>query len=356
MNAETASVEEAKKLVARADAVQGQTFDALYEEYAKAAEVGYGEAKKAVDEKMQFPVLAFHSKSGYTYPLMDSEAADAAINEAAAHNIRAFIVALGNDESDIAMANVIIDAFKRAFTLGKIKPSYPVTVYVNLIEPRSFGRLNWQDGDEKAYAINGVPFLSVVSFGCRTEMFSYSKLMDDYAARLYNYSYGLYTPVYGETEEEVSKKRKKQLNERAAFRATLTVRYDYYRTDDGVSDSWTGVEPFVRRSNASAQEYSVNYLEFAAVHKTVTDGDKAFLGRLEHERWNRFYIAHGWVYAKYPKELKAARRDMRQHDCLCPFDVMLSDSVKQYDVANVELGLIEGIVYGNERRQTAVKD
>ncbi|MDE7087831.1 MAG: hypothetical protein K2O67_06535, partial [Clostridia bacterium] len=73
---------------------------------------------------------------------------------------------------------------------------------------------------------------------------------------------------------------------------------------------------------------------------------------VEHERWNRFHIAHGWTYAPYdPKdgEIKSARRAMRQHNCLCTFDVMLDESTKKYDLANVRLGLIEGIVYCGER-------
>ncbi|MDE6557678.1 MAG: hypothetical protein K2K39_01075, partial [Clostridia bacterium] len=142
INEETAELSPAKKLLSRADSVEGQAFDALYGEYSHLSGASREEAKRYVDENMQFPVVAFHAKSGFTYPFMDSESADAAVNEAVKNNVRAFVVALGDDERDIAMANVLIDAFKRAYVLGGALPERRVAIYVNLIECRSAGRLN----------------------------------------------------------------------------------------------------------------------------------------------------------------------------------------------------------------------
>ena len=77
-----------------------------------------------------------------------------------------------------------------------------------------------------------------------------------------------------------------------------------------------------------------------------------FLGRLEHERWCRFYISHGWTYADYnarDREIKNACRNIRQHNCLCPYDEMLEEDTKKYDAFNVRLGFIGGIVFGGKK-------
>lgn len=347
VNEKTAALTDAKELISRADQVKGQAFGALYSEYSRLKGVDGAEAKKFVDSNMQFPVVAFHAQSGFTYPLLESDAADAAVNEAIAHNVRAFIVALGDDERDIAMANVLIDAFKRAQILSSNPPERHITIFVNLIERSSVSRLNWGKADREKFSRGDNPVLSVVPFGCRNVMFSYSTLIDDYGSKIYNYSYDQYTPSYTEKEAEEKKKNRDE------FLAALKSDYFSYNGNEKLSDAWLEISPFSRRSNASAKEYSINYFEYYTLHgSTISDDELVFLGRVEHERWNRFHIANGWIYAPYnskDKKLKAERKAIYQHNCLCPFDVMLDDDTKKYDLANVQLGTIEGIVYCGKR-------
>lgn len=341
LNESSGAPADTRAVVKRADEMCGEAFDLLYSRAKKFFKTDKS-AKEFVDTNMQLPVAVFHGQSCFEFPFMSSDSASAAVNEVRRTGIRDFVVALGDDEKDIAMANALIDSFKCAyFAGGKDKPDGHITVYVNLIEEDSKDRLNWHADDIKifsgGYGTDGKaqkPYLSVVPFGSRQEMFSYDTLIDDYCARLYDFGYS----VLSGYEEGVSGEQ---------FVAELKNDYDSYRANEAVSDGWLLKTPFVKLSNKSAQAFSVNYYEsYMQCGGNVSPKERELMRRTEHERWNRFHISHGWIYAPYAKEEKDARRAMRQHDCLCPFDKILNDDTKKYDEINVELGFIKNIVFG----------
>lgn len=339
LNEDSAAPSPTKELIERADGIKSEAFDLLYTACEKKCGKNREEAEKFVRENMQFPIAAFHSQSVFKFPLMDSETADAAVNELRERNFRAFVVALGDDEKNIAAANMLIAGLKRAYLGGGLNVRR-VTIFVNLIEERSAGRLDWREEDVERYK----NAFTVVPFGCRTEMFSYATLIDDYASRLYHFGYSQFTEKTEDGKDRYTDEDRKK------FTDNLNSNPDAYRGDDKVSDGWLSTTPFLRQSNKSAQTFGVNYFDFAAECGGVLSAEKTELAvRLEHERWCRFHISHGWIYADYPKSEKSMRRSICQHTCLCPFDEMLDDYTKQYDLANVKLGLIKGIICADER-------
>lgn len=340
LNEESGAPADTEAVVKRADKLSGEAYDMLYNQAKKVCGVSDAEAKAFVDKYMQFPVAVFHAKSCFEFPFMSSDSASAAVNEVCKTGLRDFVVALGDDEKNIAMANALIDNFKCAYYAGgRDKIARHITIYVNLIEAESVDRLNWHSGDIEIFSAGygeGVkPFLSVVPFGSREEMFSYATLIDDYCARLYDFGYSALSGwVDGVSGKD--------------FVKALASDYSAYRGDKRVSDGWLLKTPFVKLSNKSSHAYSVNYYEkYKLCGGNVTPEDMELMSRTEHERWNRFHISHGWIYAPYDRAEKGVRRAMRQHDCLCPYDKVLEESTKKYDEINVELGFIEGMVFGD---------
>lgn len=347
LNEESGAPADTRKVVERADKLSGDAFDMLYNQAKEVCGLSDEEAKAFVDKNMQFPVAVFHSQSCFEFPFMSSDSASAAVNEVRKAGLRDFVVALGDDEKNIAMANALIDNFKCAYYAGdRDKIARHITIYVNLIEAESVDRLNWHLGDIKifsgSYGEGGKPFLSVVPFGSRREMFSYATLIDDYCARLYDFGYSALSGwVDGVSGKD--------------FIKTLTADYNAYRGNKRVSDGWLLKTPFVKLSNKSSHAYSVNYYEkYRLCGGNVTQKDMELMSRTEHERWNRFHVSHGWIYAPYERSEKGVRRAMRQHDCLCPYDKVLEESTKKYDEINVQLGFIEGMVFGG-KEQSGVK-
>ncbi|MDE6690694.1 MAG: hypothetical protein K2K04_01870, partial [Clostridia bacterium] len=340
LNAKTGALADTRMTVERADKLSGGAFDILYAQAKKVCRFSDEDAKTFVDGNMKFPVAVFHSQSCFKFPFMDSEGA-AAVNEVRKAGVRDFVVALGDDEKNIAMANVLIDSFKCAyFSDGSDVNGRHITIYVNLIEEESADRLNWHADDiaifSTGYGEGKKPFLSVVPFGSRQEMFSYSTLIDDYCARLYDFGYSV---LSGEVDGVSGHD----------FIKALKADYNAYRGDSAVSDGWLLKTPFVKLSNKSAQAFSINYYEkYMLSDGNVGSYDRELMARVEHERWNRFHISHGWVYAPYEKEEKSVRRAMRHHNCLCPFDRVLDSSTKKYDQINIELGFNKDIVFGGD--------
>ncbi len=334
-----------REVVEEAGKMDGAAFDALYSacETKSKGKFSGEAARNYVEEKMAFPIAVFHPQSCFAFPLMRGGSTDATVKDAVLNDIRAIVVALGDDERNIAMANVLIDSFKRAF-YTKERERCNVRIYVNLIEKDSVDRLDWTEDDRNRFSVVGGasrPYLSVITFGCRNDMFSYHTIIDDYGAQLYNYGYDIVQKDGG----------------KSVFTQKLGNDYNAYRETRDLYEKWWGLEQFKRQSNRSAQDFAENYYEYKKELKgELSDADITFLGRLEHERWNRYHISHGWIYGDFAKPDKLARRGMRHHECLCPYDVMLDDGTKEYDLFNVRLGFIEGIVYGGQSKGGAPTD
>ncbi len=360
MQSDKSSPQETKEVVAAANAISGKAIDVLYSECAEKTGREIKKAKKFIDEKMAFPIVVMHKENCFKYPFMDDEGTEIALKAVCDNNIRDFVVALGNDERNIAMANMLIGSFNRVFLelqqSGKKSILPKIKIYVNLIESRNLSLLDWRTDSNRptgdiAQECIAVPDLSVIPFGLREKMYSYDSFVDDYKERLYNFGYSILSEIIDEKNQtEINSNR----NRYDDFKIKLASNYNCYRKDENVSDKWMKLNWFLRISNKSALAFAINYYKYKNEKKEyLQDEDWDYLMRLEHERWSRFFISHGWMYATYnksgilskeSKEIeKTYRRSLRQHNCLCPFDEMLDDSTKAYDRGNVELGFVEGI-------------
>lgn len=324
---------------------------------------------------MAFPIAVMRRENAFAYPFLASEGAETAVDWAYENGIRDFVIALGNDEKNIEMANMLIDSFRRSFLKISLEngkfDKHHVKIYVNLIEKRNKALINWRwENDAKTFTrpyeqneqnqLINCPLLSVVPFGYREEMYSYDSLIEDYRERIYNYGYNLLSSIISAKEDE----RQSCENAYAEFKKSIGANFDVLRNNEEAIDQWMTISQFIRLSNKSALNFAINYFKYAeSRNNNLTAEDWDYMIRLEHERWDRFFIAHGWVYAKYckfadftdktadekkeiKKKEKESRREVKQHNCLCPFDEMLDEYTKAYDRGNVELGLIKGIVYG----------
>ena len=75
--------------------------------------------------------------------------------------------------TDIKIANAIISDLTRESKFA-FKPGFLQTVYVNVRNPRNLGRVLWTSEDKARY-----PQIKVVLFGESTDLYSYSRIIDD---------------------------------------------------------------------------------------------------------------------------------------------------------------------------------
>jgi len=366
-----AGLSDTDSIIAKAKSISGKAIETLYSEYMEKSGKSFDEAKEFIDAKMAFPIAIMHEDNAFGYPFLAEEGTEAAVLYACKNGIRDFIVALGSDERNIATANMLIDSFRRLFlaeSSSNEKCNLPhVKIYVNLIEERNRSLINWRwEEDSELYShpykqdekgeLCDYPRLSVIPFGFREEMYSYSTLIEDYKDRIYNYGYNLLAAAL----ESGEKGNEKYDN----FKSGINADYNKFRKETDAIDEWMKLSQYFRLSNKSARDFAINYYKYKEAHSgSLSDEDWQYLIRLEHERWNRFFISHGWIYAPYYKNINSAdlsadekkkaekkekglKRGVRQHNCLCPFDEMFDEKTKAYDRGNVELGMIEGIVYG----------
>lgn len=462
ITSDSVTTDRTQNVLKEAANVQSGAVDVLCRSYMNRKGVDYNQAKAFIDKKMALPVAVMHTASCFGYPFMSGEQTEAAIDSAYRHGVRDFVVSLGQDEKNIAMANILIDSFRRYFLKIGIYdgecPSVHVKIYVNIIEKQNVPFIDWSEDDKKIYSYgNPYRLLSVVPFGYRENMYSYDSLIGDYKDRLYNYGYELLSPInrnidnrfFDYSNEQLSAELQKledriiklekplknkdedkdkgkdkpaestptepqgtitalgiridslvpqyfdketckelddleetlnmisdqfeyndSIPEYEKFLDNLSKNIDIYRGNEEVTQKWLGLDQFKRLSNRSARQFAIFYYKFKESKggAPLTARDYDFLQRVEHERWNRFHICNGWVYADYgasPKftaalktaELgeKTVRRSVKQHNCLCPYDEMLNDTTKKYDKCNVDLGMVEEIVFDKPPKKAEAK-
>ena len=104
----------------------------------------------------------------------------------------AFVLTLGDDEKDVMIANLLLQDLRREFDdAARRDPdrrtrSFPQAMYVHLRERKNYARLSWSAEDEARF-----PFFKVIPFGCRENVYSFERIVDDRDDMLYNYAYSI---------------------------------------------------------------------------------------------------------------------------------------------------------------------
>lgn len=284
--------------------------DGLSVIYDKCRESGMTEEQ--VRDSMGFPVVEFHDGNCFDIDVVgEIGGSDGVLKRPA----KAYVIALGNDEENISIANNIIDDFKHEQLLfGADKPDKTLKIiYVNLRDEKNAERLNWTSRDREYFKDS----LAVIAFGGAKNVWSYQSIIDDDKDSIYNYLYSLNDP-YG---EKVQPDPFENMD-------LYVKKCREYR------DAWLRLDPFKKESCRAARTFALNYKITAMENKSGEYSD-----RLEHLRWNRFHIVNGWIYAPYSKGEKPFRQHNKEHNCLCPFELLDEGTIK-YDSVNVALGRI----------------
>ncbi len=298
-------------------------------------------AFEKVMEKMGFPVVCFHSSNCNSISFMNQLDSFSGVEENKEANCRnanklgydSIIVTLGDDERTINVANALIDDIKQELSVYDQKQNYKQIIYVNLREQRNKSRINFSEKDMEKF-----PNIGVVVFGSAQEMYSFESIIDEDESMLFNYTYD---QVYNakmfkpNNIEDIFKGDKTRENCDWVYGNRLDDifgNFDYF----SIRNSWLGLDLFKKKSNYSVGLYTEllkAYIEFLYSEGNVFNSeDVVKVAKLEHVRWNRFHISHGWMFADYDSKITREPRKNRMHDCLCPFE-MLKD--KTGDMPNI---------------------
>lgn len=301
-----------------------------------------GYATEEIVEKMRLPRLVFHRVSCFEpdfFDELDRQTEKSGKNVSRKLEYNAYIIALGDDESNIAMANALLDDFKhdkRGF--DAVKGS--VIVYVNVRDSRNRCRISPSEGR-----------INVVLFGDASDMYTYRNIVDIEDDKKFNYAYQLlggYTKYDGKDKKigEVTVHNKFEADIAKIFAdfgkpnaagedfekkvkdvvALLAERIDVDPEES--EQKWMECTMMDRESNYGARRFGRLFAHIIDEAKIVDDKLLMRLSEIEHIRWMRLMMAYGWIYSgKKDKEIK-------EHDNLCPFEMLpIDDSVTKSRVA-----------------------
>lgn len=306
-----------------------------------------------VDLQMGFPEIALHNLSCLDSKFINylDEKVDA-FSEKISNKYRynSIIVTLGNDETNILTANNIINSIKRELDVSK--KNYIdglLIIYINLRNKFNHGRIDWTESDAEKY-----PNLKVISFGEVEKTYSYDFIVSDEKEKKYNTFYSLIylgEKISDESKQEISKMKRdfrsivNEYSEDKDFECTAIFenakKIILSNGDFELADKlWAEQSLFIKKSNNYARKFAPALKSFAkSYQKSGLSREKVInLAKIEHVRWNRFHMAHGWVFVDYEKKDKARARLNREHDCLVPFSLL---NVKDSDVLNIAVAYAE---------------
>ncbi len=311
-------------------------FESIYKPIIQQGRQNGGKIQTFDDVKryMKFPILGFHCVSCFDLSFMaylDRQSGEETkYSNKTQYN--AFVIALGDDELNISMANSLIDDLKHELlTSDNATGVYPQTVYINIRDEKNYDRINWTEADARNF-----PSLNVIRFGSRKIIYSYEYIVDDTEDMKYNYGYneisGSATKIYEDIDADLSKNLAADYRQKVA---ELSRKFDV--DPASLRKDWLKVGMFLKESNAAACRFGA-YVEegLKSEHGPLSAKLLANYAELEHNRWNRFYMANGWIYASYDSTVKAYRRRIKEHTCICPFD-SLSLGDKKYDFVNIAI-------------------
>lgn len=296
-------------------------------------------------EKMRLPRLVFHEVSCFEPGFFDeldrqTEKSDEKSGKNLSRKLEynAYVIALGDDESNIAMANALLDDFKHEKNADG--GSGNVIVYVNVRDRRNRCRISPSEGR-----------INVVLFGDASDMYTYRNIVDIEDDKKFNYAYQL---LGGYTKYDGKDKKIGEVTVHNKFEADIAKIFADFGKPNAAGDDfekkvkdvvallaerigadpeeseqkWMECSMMDRESNYGARRFGRLFAHIIDEAKIVDDKLLMRLSEIEHIRWMRLMMAYGWIYSgKKDKEIK-------EHDNLCPFEMLpIDDSVTKSRVA-----------------------
>ena len=324
--------------------------------FAPIAAEGY--AMDEIVKKTRLPRLVFHEVSCFEpgfFDELDRQTEKSGKNVARKLEYNAYVIALGDDESNIAMANALLDDFKHEKNADG--GSGNVIVYVNVRDRRNRCRIGWSEDD---VARSG-GHINVVLFGDASDMYTYRNIVDIEDDKKFNYAYQL---LGGYTKYDGKDKKIGEVTVHNKFEADIAKIFaDFGKPNAAGEDFEKKVKDVVallaERIGADPEESEQKWMECSMMDRESNYGARRFgrllalimdakpvddkllmrLSEIEHIRWMRLMMAYGWIYSgKKDKEIK-------EHDNLCPFEMLpIDDSVTKLRVAIAKGETVEAAV------------
>lgn len=336
---------------------------------------------KRLRKGVAFPIVFFHetscsaidfldvmdSASGVEHSFTEKEPTNTAKSGSFGKKnyYKAFIISLGDDESNITMANALIDDIRHEYKRNKrLEANCPrQTIYVNLRDERNNARLIYSSCDKN--------YLTVIPFGSSADMYSYENVIDTNEVIQYHTSYSYLTKEnydatfqdYAGVAEVVNEELAPDIDKKQIDSKTdkpKSVQFFNPCKDDKDSDSlyrslcalykkvqrkyrtylnmrqWFCCNMFDRLSNTASRDFAEFFEQYYKIKgNKLNNDDFLLLAAIEHTRWNRFHISNGWVYAK------DTNKPLKEHMCIIPFDMLYYTKATSimYDAGNVIVGI-----------------
>ena len=301
----------------------------------------YGEDREAtiedIEKQMKLPVIVMHNTScfGSDYiRYLDSQTG--ADSRSQSYNL--ILIALGKDEDNIKIANALLADIKHELSNPRntAKPAKLQTIAINIINKKNRARINWSDEEAKQYGN-----LKVIVFGSREEIYSYDSIIEEKESMKYHHAYYLLNeniiPNQSAPMERYFLNRETPPKDEDGYFELLRGFYDAVKSEDdgNLREEWKTVPLEEKESNRSASLFKPVMKAMKTLYCTdvYSYNEIRLLVELEHERWNRSYIANGWTF-NHLKDKKKEGKARNEHDCLLPYS-MLDEKYSVYDIVNV---------------------
>lgn len=324
--------------------------------------------------KIEFPCFRFHAETCFNLQMqkkLDDSTGYREREKSGGQNqpllrYNSYVIALGNDDSNIEMANNLIDDIIREYdeaeTGKSIREDNIQLVYVHIRSKNNIGRLHWTEQDKKM-----IPSLKVIAFGDSKSMYSVPYILDEKGGMSFNGGYHFYTEaldrndysdfnrlrdfICGGTEERndgKSAEKKTEILRTGERSIPFMYRYDDRWANHRCEQyfDWLDLGLFQKASSIAAYTFRLRHVsQFLQEEDRIvfTEENLKQACLIEHERWLRFHIVHGWTFLNHRKQSGKEERSEyqeryfrrhREHECMVPWD-LLDEENRKNDLTNV---------------------
>ena len=253
------------------------------------------------------------------------------------------VIALGDDDSNVSIANALLEDYKHEFEpIGKKQNGKRQVFAVNLRDKLNYDRINWCRKDEDDY-----PGLKVVIYGAAEDMYSYENVVDQTAAKIWNSGYAAIQGDNGESDngEKLINDILYVLKGEQKVTAGSYVDRILQEPEDvmNMEIRWMNAASN-RMYNMTSSKYASYFSPFAAEYCRIVEANYTgrkvvdlkdvsletliMIGAAEHDRWVRFVLSNGYIKA----DLKS--KHAKAHSDIVPYNQLSSQPNDMINVLN----------------------
>lgn len=309
------------------------------------AEVRYADAEKeedcsAVAEGKQIRLrVNIYRESAFSKEFIRRADKNTGLRKSTKYDYNLIVIALGNDDSNVSIANALLEDIKHELTRGCGNDGYQ-TIAINLRDKQNYDRINWCGNDARKF-----DKVKVIVYGAATDMYGYDSIVNWEKAKYCNYVYScIEKNLYVNGENTLSndigevcrgEKAEGKRYVSGEYYKELTKRYD----PAGIELQWDSAAQ-LSFYNRMSSRYAAMFYPFTLSQCKIKFGNKdgvfddvsaenlVRLGAVEHDRWSRYMTVNGYVYGDTKRLSAKEHCDIRKYD-------KLKGENRSYDVINV---------------------